>query len=342
MIDWKDLRGAACVALGVAAPAFAPHSAAARAPQEDAPVEVPTNADEVTAEVRLAQDGPLPELPAIPDRIPGGERVKILREDGSVAREGWLLDGARAGVWIAYAPDGTVVEHGAYRGYARVGPWKIVTDRGLVQRGHFDGQGRRHGLWYVLSPDGSSVRVRAEWSAGLRDGLRERFDRATGKLLARSRYARGRLAGDSVKFDPGTGVLVEEGRHERGVPVGPWRELHPNGVPRAVGAYVSGLKHGQWIEYHPTGSRRLVGTYDRGRRVGEWRGFHRLGDRHSIAHFKDGLPHGSYIAYWPNGQRRAEGEYVDGVQQGVWTFWDEAGVVDARGSGTYVDGELVR
>ncbi|MEM6672828.1 MAG: hypothetical protein AAF726_08275 [Planctomycetota bacterium] len=289
-----------------------------------------------------------PEAPAFvppPDVAPdveGGVFTRFFHPDGSVAREGFLVDGVRAGVWHAWSVNGARAESGAYDGYRRVGPWVLYRGSGASARrqGNYDADGLRHGTWATFDEEGN-VRLLIEYVHGKRNGTFTRYA-PDGRVVATYGYLEDRKHGPSALNARQTDVPLERGSWAQGRRVGEWTFYHREGPPSRVGTFVDGLEEGEWIEYHSNGQRMRVGRYERGQAVGEWRGFYRQGERQFTGKYVGGLTDGMFIEWYPNGVKKAEGSFVKGKLDGKWTFWDRQGRVDEEQTGTYRDGELIR
>ena len=97
---------------------------------------------EVPSKAAPIKEGPgqemvaAPKAPAFvppaetPDAVEGGVLTRFFHDDGTVAREGYLKDGARVGVWKSWFLNGQLALHGAYQGYARVGSWVLNSEDG--------------------------------------------------------------------------------------------------------------------------------------------------------------------------------------------------------------------
>ena len=132
-----------------------------------------------------------PPFEAPPDVAPdveGGVFTRFYHESGALAREGFLLDGARSGVWKAWDEGGARQYHGAFRGYRRVGPW-IIYGKGArsTTKGNYDDDGLRDGVWAIYGNRGD-LRMRAVYRHGLLDGQLERFTRG-GKVVEEGQAA---------------------------------------------------------------------------------------------------------------------------------------------------------
>lgn len=290
--------------------------------------------------MRLASDPAFTGPPAVIPEVVGGELVSFLHLGGTVARKGYLKDGARTGLWISWHPDGREATRGAYSGYQRVGPWVFSPEDGTRVDGQFDQAGRLQGLWRTFGPKGQ-LRLRAFWKDGLRTAIFERFN-STGLRGAYSTYAGGLKEGLSCTYDPASGLPAEQGSWVKDRKEGQWRTWHANGQLASEGSYARGRRVGPWVQYHDNGRRYRVGHYVDGRQSGEWVGYFKRGEREFIGTFKDGALAGPYVGFWPNGDKRGEGSYAKGVFEGPWTFWDRSGQVDPSTTGTYRGGDLVR
>ncbi|MEM1453226.1 MAG: hypothetical protein AAGI22_29255 [Planctomycetota bacterium] len=283
---------------------------------------------------------PFEPPPDVAPDVEGGEFTRFFHDDGTVAREGFLLDGARAGVWKAWAPDGKLDTHGAYRNYRRVGPWIVrgKAETRKLSKGMYDAEGLREGTWASYDDDGA-LRLLIDYVNGERHGKFRRYN-AEGLLITLEHFRAGRKDGPSLDYIGD--LLHEEGSYADGKRTGSWKSYHPNGALETQGSFVNGLQVGEWVEYHDNGQRKSIGGFENGVATGEWRGFHRQGERRYVSTYRNGQPNGPYVEWYPSGDKKSEGAYLNGQYDGPWTFWQRDGRVDATTTGTYRKGDLVR
>jgi len=296
---------------------------------------------------RSAQDDTRPVPPpfeAPPDVIPeveGGVFTRFYHPSGALAREGYLVDGARAGVWKGWDESGARRFHGEFKDYRRVGPW-VSYGAGVrtVTQGSYDDVGRRHGTWATYGAQ-RDLRMLARFDHGVRVGAFERFTRG-GKLVERTTYKDGLRDGLSIKKSTGAKGLVEQGNWSAGKRLGPWQFYHPDGALKRAGEYLDGREQGEWIGYFPNGKRESVGQFEAGRAVGQWTGFYKQGERRFVTEFAEGLQQGPHSEWWRSGQLKAQGEYQAGLFEGPWKFWSAEGQLDTTRTGRYSKGSLIQ
>jgi antitoxin component YwqK of YwqJK toxin-antitoxin module len=292
-----------------------------------------------------AEDPPTPPpFEAPPDVVPeveGAVFTRFYHESGALAREGYLKDGVRTGVWKAWDESGARLYHGAFRDYRRVGPW-VVYGKGAraTSKGYYDEQGRRHGVWANYGNRGD-VRLLVRYDHGVQDGALERFTRG-GLLVERTNYKQGLRDGASVRRSTGAKELLEKGSWSSGKRVGPWEFYHPEGALQRSGVYADGREEGEWVRYFQNGKRESIGRFEAGRAVGTWTGYYKQGERRFVAEFVNGIQEGAFTEWWRSGQVKAKGDYKAGVYEGPWQFWSAEGQLDTSRSGRYSKGALIQ
>lgn len=121
--------------------------------------------------------------------------------------------------------------------------------------------------------------------------------------------------------------VIVAGRFQLDEPHGRWATRYPNGQKAAEGMMFEGAKTGQWRTWNEEG-RRLsevpYATYKTTRHIGGIGGPLRV---ESTESFLDGPAR----AWYPNGKLRSEGRYTKNCREGLWTFYNEDGVVMAKG-----------
>lgn len=189
-------------------------------------------------------------------------RVWILREstrernwyeNGALATDGSLSQGARDGTWRWYAPDGvTITTEGRYIMGRRTGEWIHRDDAGVVYAV----------IRYAAEPaDPELTAVSLE--IGNENGPMERF------------YPDGRreLSG-----------AFRAGRFH-----GPFKRYFRNGRVEYEGEYQNGLKEGIWHVYRDDGSHLRDETYRRGRVHGSFLIFDSRSRLDYEAQYEDGI-----------------------------------------------------
>lgn len=123
------------------------------------------------------------------------------------------------------------------------------------------------------------------------------------------------------------------------------RAFWPRGTLRFEGSGRRGAEEGHWTFWYRDGQLREEGAFRDGRRVGTWTQWHPNGQRASAGERvwdpEQGasVRHGPWRFWHESGDLRAEGSYDMGRRDGPWSYWtaDEAHVLDANLTGTYVD-----
>ena len=301
----------------------------------------------LSSSAAVQQEEPAPTPPpfeAPPEVIPeldAGIFTRFYHESGALAREGYLVDGVRTGVWKAWDESGARVYVGAFRDYRRVGPW-ILYGKGAraTSQGYYDDRGLRHGAWAIYGGRGD-LRLVAHYDHGVRVGVHERFTRG-GLLVERTLYKAGLKDGPSIKKSTGAKSLVEKGVWSSGKRVGPWSFYHEDGALKRAGTFKGGLEEGEWVSYFPNGKRESIGRFEAGRAVGIWTGYHKQGERRFVATFVGGIQEGPYTEWGRSGQLIAQGDYKAGTYEGPWKFWSAEGQLDTTRSGRYSKGALIQ
>lgn len=316
-------------------------------PATDPPAEVPA---ELPAETPVKAPVEAPEFvpPAeAPEPVEGALFTRFYHEDGTLAREGYLKDGQRVGIWKSWFIGGQRELHGAFQNYARVGPWIIYSEDGAsYTHASYDKNGDRDGVWttyFVADKDKGTTVVKgiAHWRHGRKHGSHERYAR-NGKLMSLVEFNEGVKDGRNLKFGRGGKNKLEDGHYSNGLQTGPWKIYMNNGVLKSEGSFEQGKRVGEWIEYFANESRESVVHWVDGVPDGPSQGFYKQGERRYRGTFKKGLLEGDYIEWWPSGDKKGEGAYKGGHFDGPWTFWDREGREDPSKTGVYRAGDLVR
>jgi antitoxin component YwqK of YwqJK toxin-antitoxin module len=121
--------------------------------------------------------------------------------------------------------------------------------------------------------------------------------------------------------DPRTGILGSRGGLDlAGRPHGEWTWWYENGEIREHGSFFHGKRQGRFVQWYPGGQR------------------HSEGERRFDPESRASPREGPWSFWYSNGRLRGRGSFEKGEPVGEWSWWDHAGVPDARRSGTYRDG----
>lgn len=127
------------------------------------------------------------------------------------------------------------------------------------------------------------------------------------------------------------GRLQYRGTARAGRTNGTWTSWHENGVRSKEAEYREGVLVGWFRQWDPEGQLVYAGRHDdRGEMHGAWTRWWPNGRKRSEWEMRHGSPHGAVEAWWENGERKLRGHRENGRREGRWTWWDDAGVIQAR------------
>ena len=156
-----------------------------------------------------------------------------------------------------------------------------------------------------------------------------------------------------------SGKMLARGRFAQGVRVGTWSFFDDAGQPTSKGDFKSGQRHGRWLLFDENGKPSSKGRYAKGRMVGRWTYFDPSGRKRGTCTWtpqdqddrqvcrrnngikireglvREGLEEGVWRYFHRNGKKKAEGALR--TTPGVWRFWHPSGKKKAKGS--YSQGE---
>lgn len=122
---------------------------------------------------------------------------------------------------------------------------------------------------------------------------------------------------------------------------GPFEAWHPDGTPRARGAFRDGLQDGEWVQWHASGREGSRGVWSAGAKEGPWTYRREDGTLLARGSYARGEPSGPWTHWLPDGSLEARGSYLFGAKEGVWLHRLPDGSVDLERSGVYEGGERI-
>ncbi len=238
--------------------------------------------------------------------------------------DGAFRAGRRTGPWRGWHSNEILAQVGDYDG-ERTGPWRFYfADGWLFERADFTA-GLRDGLVETFHDGGHRASVEA-WRNGFRDGAYASW-RADGAQVYEGQYVAGLMEGDWTLWSDEWGVRAYTLQHwSAGLPSGTWNAVYESsGEPAWTVSFVAGNAEGPTTQWWESGGERLTGQYAVGRRWGTWRTFFEDGTLESESAFAEDHLNGPAKAFYPDGSPRSEGVYENDERAYTWTVWDAAG-----------------
>lgn len=239
---------------------------------------------------------------------------EVRHPNGTLARQGPLVDGAQQGEWTFWDAEGHRIAQGPYEHDLRTGTWTHWYANGnLRMRGEYRGE-RQAGTWEFWHENGAPM-YRGDYVDGREDGLWV-FSHDNGALRQRGVFVAGKRQLRWEEFDA-DGTLVGVGSYRDDVPVGRWQRRAADGsmqqldYPLPDGAV-------QVLETWDDGSLRREGFTLAGARSGLWASHHRGGALRATVRFQADEPIGRFVAHDGDEAVVADGELRDGRILGTW------------------------
>jgi antitoxin component YwqK of YwqJK toxin-antitoxin module len=197
------------------------------------------------------------------------------------------------GPYLAYHPNGNVLEEGQYRKGGKSGLWKTYNREGSLRSEELWREGERHGASTVFQDDGQPL-SKGDYALGLPVGAWTTYT-PRGKVRSLITY--------------------EDGRAVSEVPQnGEFESHYPSGRPEWVGRYAHGRLDGPYTAWHDLGEWTMVPADQGQQGQGMPPGMGGGGNRND--------PMRRELRNQP---LREMGEYTAGVKDGVWRYFDEQG-----------------
>ena len=162
---------------------------------------------------------------------------------------------------------------------------------------------------------------RKEAINGLKDGIQEWYDKE-GRLMERAQYAAGIKNGLFEKYSFMDGSLTEKGQYKNGRKEGKWTYFGYGPDVKEI-SYSNGKYDGEYTSYTMRNGEKLLASkkyYVNGNLSGiceSYLGPH-LSDKIS---YIDGKRDGIYVSYTLLGEPSIIGEYSNGQKTGEWTYY---------------------
>jgi antitoxin component YwqK of YwqJK toxin-antitoxin module len=299
---------------------------------DDTPTD--TQADTPTDTPKPAEPAPAKAQPQAPPK-PVDRYVKEMRDNGTIRREGQLVNERQVGTWKEYYPNGKMsvesnyVEgklHGLKTEWDEEGNKESAAEyqngkllgrqedyyNGKLSKEYTKGADGLEGICKEYS--GSYLVSQKNFVKGVQEGEEREFSSTDGSLEEISHYVNGKLHGVYQEFKEG--VLVEEGAYENGEKSGTWKEYYwPAGKLREQYQLIGEKKVGEYKEFKINGKVAKVGQYaNDGKETGDWIEYNDAGKISMTYTYVNGVFHGPYKIYHEGKVIRTI-NYINGTPQ---------------------------
>jgi uncharacterized protein len=228
--------------------------------------------------------------------------------------------------------------YGQYHGEVRSYHEGVLISRSRYQDGLLDGL--QEIFLYAdntSDPRFGKLTSRILYSRGLRNGLSEEFDPATGSPVKQIHYQRDIWHGNYKEFSNET--LVYEGEYVHGARSGLHTTYRADGALLQKATYESDVLDGLWVDYYEDEQISIQGTYDRGLKTGLWVDYGTSGILHERTEYLADHRNGFYETFDDQGRLSTRQVYRKGVLNGLSEFFFASGVLSS--STVYEDGAEV-
>jgi uncharacterized protein len=212
---------------------------------------------------------------------------KIYYADGTIRKEGKLVNGKWEGSWKTYNPLGLLTEDYTYHNELLSGPQKTYYANGTLKEEYSCDSNNIIGIYKKYRINGHQEMVggynkegrSGEWLTYYsNDSLESRSFYAHGVQVGRLIYynADGRISSEDIFNNDGetirsiiydsVGKIIADIDHEWGLCTS--EISYPNGLPKAVISYCDKLLHGMQVTYFPNGKVASRSDYQYGKPVG--------------------------------------------------------------------------
>lgn len=214
--------------------------------------------------------------------------------DGSVAYEGYYVDGEAEREWFYYYPDGTISDKKFYF--------------------HDDLSGNQYdysveGKLYSknLHKDGLTISTTYYDTTGVEIDVINYYTDTTGILKYKNGLPR-------ISYS-----------YLNGYAHGEFSWYYFNGKIQTKGSYFNGDEHGSWKWYNDRGTLTSEGEYIYGNETGAWKSYYENGKPETIKNYMFGQLQGEYITYSKEGNIEYSANYIDDELNGEAKFYSPLG-----------------
>lgn len=297
---------------------------------------------------------------------------KFYSINGTLIKEGELINDIPNGKWKFYYESGCLKEKGIYDNGLRHGYFKFYYDGSghIKEEGNYKNN-KKDGFWKTYH-ETCKLQLECNYINDMKDGSYKEYD-YDGRILEEGIYiicGRSNFTSNQTSYeyyDSGkikkitkiTGGIQsirkekhfnEEGilSHEiwqRGFSLAfdkwiYWKTYHPNGNLKSKGPlkYVNDKikRHGPTKYYYESGGIEEEGWLINGERHGHWKTYYESGTLKDEGPYDHGIFNGYWKEYYESGALKEEGPYVNGTGNGHWKIYYESGAL--KEEGPYVNG----
>ena len=177
---------------------------------------------------------------------------------------------------------------------------------------------------------------RSQYQDGALEGLQEAYlylddtsDARFGKLVSKTLFSRGLREGLSQEFDPASGSLVKEAHYQRDVLHGSYKEYEGSTLVYE-GEYVYGAREGLHTRYRSDGTLQRKQTFESEVLNGLWADYHENGQLNSEGSYERGLKSGTWVQYRADGSLASRIGYLASFRNGLDERFDEQGQITSK------------
>lgn len=147
-----------------------------------------------------------------------GKYVEYYR-DGKKFQEGTFENGAYAGEWSYWHPNGQLCKTITFVDGAPDGQWDVLRADGTKSARQSYAKGLRQGTWTMYYPDGDSPMVEVSYNAGKLEGKRLTYNNA-GQVRQEMNFVDNQLDGPMIEWDD-SGKKTAETMFQKGKRIAP-------------------------------------------------------------------------------------------------------------------------
>ncbi len=290
---------------------------------------------EPTATTTQPQAPPRPEDKNDQNKYAQDKYVKEMRSNGTIRREGQLVNNVEVGTWKEYYENGKISVESEYVGGKLHGletRWdkegnkvsvmeyqngknlgkQLIYYNGKLNKEYTEGVEGIEGIYKEYH--GDFLYIQKNFLGGIQEGEERKFSTRDGSLETISNYVHGKLHGVYKKYEGP--ILSEEGAYENGEKSGIWKEYYvPAGKLEEQYELKGNLKVGEYKRFGINGKLKEVGQYaSDGKQTGDWIEYDDLGKVSITYTFVNGVFHGPYKIYH-DGKVIRTINYINGVPQ---------------------------
>ncbi|GEM_PF-1439177 len=220
--------------------------------------------------------------------------------DGSLASEGWFVEGNREGQWKEYYINGNLKSDSFYEDGKLEATVERYSPEGQIYiKQKFDNNWTTQEIYYT--PEGEPF-----------DTIQLTTAEKDLKITYKSLYER-------------EGGMDAEVMFSYGVRNGERKQYHHNNQIKFISNYLAGDLHGEVNEFYLEGEKKSEQNYLFGNLHGDIKTYYKNGNKNREAYFEFGVQKGEYVDYHENGEIDEKGYFNNGSRDGRVEYYSMKG-----------------